>query len=441
MASLAKEWVRPYYLKWGYSRLFSERYPREFTRCWEYPARPLDNTLAGWMEEGGDYADVLFLPAADWHSRMQRSQHFAMALAHLGYRCFYLNPHLGREFPHPYPLSRRAMISRLLPQVYELHVHLPREPVYHHRPLTAQECASVVSAIERSFKLAGSANPVILASLPFWTPVARELKRRHGYRVIYDCHDLWSGFGRMHPGILSAEQELFAISDAVVFSARWLMDQKRTLHNELELKSATIRNAVQPEDFDFRNRRNGTGRRTVGYAGSLDFWFDVDTVRFVAERHSEWDFVLFGRVEGYEIQRLRQLPNVRLMGEVAYPSLRKHFASVDVCMIPFRLSPLTLATNPLKLYEYFACGHPVVSSPLPEVLEFGDLVYVAREPGEFLAQLEAAMAENDPLLRHRRRRLAEQETWIARGKCLSSHFHSVVPSDSHMIDAPHALAG
>ena len=57
MASLAKEWVRPYYLKWGYSRLFSERYPREFTRCWEYPARPLDSTLAGWMEEGGEYSE------------------------------------------------------------------------------------------------------------------------------------------------------------------------------------------------------------------------------------------------------------------------------------------------------------------------------------------------------------------------------------------------
>lgn len=245
----------------------------------------------------------------------------------------------------------------------------------------------------------------------------------------------------MHPAILSAETEMFAMSDAVMFSARWLMEQKRTLHPELQFKSATIRNAVQPEDFDFMSRRQETRRKTIGYAGSLDFWFDVDTVRFAAQRHPEWDFVMFGRVEGNEIQQLRELPNVRLMGEVTYPSLRKHFASVDACIIPFRLSPLTLATNPLKLYEYFACGHPVVSSPLPEVLEFGDLVYVAREPKEFLAQLEAAIAENDPLLRPRRRRLAEQETWIARGKALEGHFHSEAPSTSQMIDAPHALAG
>lgn len=128
MASFAKEWVRPYYLKWGYSRVFADRYPSEFTRCWEYPACPLDGNLEAWIGEGEGSSDVLFLPAADWHA------HFAMALASLGHRC--LNPHLAREFPQPYPLSRRAMISPLLPQVFELHVHLPREPIYH-RPLTA----------------------------------------------------------------------------------------------------------------------------------------------------------------------------------------------------------------------------------------------------------------------------------------------------------------
>ena len=91
-------------------------------------------------------------------------------------------------------------------------------------------------------------------------------------------------------------------------------------------------------------------------------------------------------------------------------------------MIPFRLCPLTLATNPLKLYEYFACGHPVVSSPLPEVLEFGDLVYVAQGPREFTSQLEAAMAENNPRARRERRLVAEQETWTARSILLTDQF-------------------
>ncbi len=428
MASVAKELVRPYYLKWVYSHLFANRYPSEFTRCWEYPGHRLDARLRECVGPGEEQSDVLFLPAADWHSRMQRSQHLATALAALGYRCFYLNPHLGREFPHPYPFSPHPVVSNLLPRVHELHVHLPREPVYHHRPLTRAESAIVVSAIEKCCDLAGKTPPAVVVSLPLWAPVAQILKERYGCRAIYDCHDLWSGFGRMHPDIVSSEADMFALSDAVVFSARWLLENKRALHDQLRYKSAIIQNAVEPRDFDFLNARNRSARKIVGYAGSLDFWFDVESVKLAAERHPEWEFRLLGRIESAEITQLGTLPNVRLIGEVPYSSLRQHFASVDVCMIPFRLSPLTLATNPLKLYEYFACGHPVVSTPLPEVLEFGDLVYVAREPREFTAQLEAAMAESDPFVRQRRRQVAEQETWTARCNLLLPHLQAKIPA-------------
>jgi O-antigen biosynthesis protein len=83
---------------------------------------------------------------------------------------------------------------------------------------------------------------------------------------------------------------------------------------------------------------------------------------------------------------------------------------------------LTLATNPLKLYEYFACGHPVVSSPLPEVQEFNDLVYVASTPDQFVSQMEAAMDENDLSTAVGRRVVAERESWTARCAAIASHF-------------------
>ena len=84
--------------------------------------------------------------------------------------------------------------------------------------------------------------------------------------------------------------------------------------------------------------------------------------------------------------------------------------------------PLTLATNPLKLYEYFACGHPVVSSPLPEVQEFDDLVYIATTAEKFVTQLEAAMEENNLSAAFGRRVVAERESWSARCTSIASHF-------------------
>ena len=436
--AVAKEWVRPYYLKWFYSRLFGERYPIEFKECWRYPTQAMGSVLPSWAAESSTQPDVLFLPAADWHVRMQRSQHLACELIQRGHRCFYLNPHLGREFRHPYPMSSGPVLSRLLPGVFELHVHLPREPVYHQRCLDAAETVKVASAIERLLDGAGSASPVIVVSLPIWSGVAHALKQRRGCQVIYDCHDLWEGFRNFGSSVLAAESDLFALSDSVLFSARWLME-KKSRSNSVSAKSMLLRNAVRAHDFDFLPRGGRAGRKTVGYAGSLNFWFDTDSIRVAAERHPEWDFVLIGRIEEPEVHQLRCLPNVHLMGEVPYSTLRYHFASMDVCVIPFKISPLTLATNPLKLYEYFACGHPVVSSPLPEAREFGDLVYLAGSPKEFADQLEAAMEETDPSLASQRRMVAECESWAARCTSLISLFPAEVEA-AHPAPAYRAIS-
>jgi glycosyltransferase involved in cell wall biosynthesis len=423
-AAIAKECARPYYLKWVYSRVFRERYPSQFIDCWRYPAQRLDSNVRQLIEAQGALPDVLFLPASDWHTRFQRTQHLASELAQLGHRCFYLNPHLGREFRNPYPVSSRRIVSRLMSRVVELHVHLIREPVYHERCLSKSESAAVVSAIERLLHEAKSESPAIIVSLPLWNEVAEILKQRHGCRVIYDCHDLWEGFQSIGSDLLASESDLFAISDSILFSSRWLMESKAREHSGIARKSAILRNAVRAEDFDFLPKRSRLGRKSVGYVGSLDFWFDTESVRLAATRHPEWEFLLFGRIESNEINRLRRLSNVRLMGEVAYSTLRFHLGSIDVCMIPFKISPLTLATNPLKLYEYFACGHPVVSSPLPEVQEFKDLVYVASTPEQFVFQLEAAMDENDMSAALGRRVVAERESWTARCAAIASHFET-----------------
>lgn len=84
----------------------------------------------------------------------------------------------------------------------------------------------------------------------------------------------------------------------------------------------------------------------------------------------------------------------------------------------FLVNDLTLATNPIKLYEYFSVGLPVVSTRLPEVELFGDLVYLADSPGGFSEMSSNAMREQDESLRERRIRTARQESWHARAELL-----------------------
>jgi glycosyltransferase involved in cell wall biosynthesis len=413
-----KELVRPYYLKWLYFRWKKENYPRSFKKCWEYPTTGIAAFLERSESEQGNRRDLVFLPMADWHLYTQRSQHFATSLASMGYRCFYVNPHLGREFPQTYFNSPSVLVSTLGQRLLELHIHLLLEPVFHCRRLRSNETAIITNAIETVLGTASSARPALIVSFPVWQDVAFQLRERLGCKVIYDCHDLMAGFEDISEDLLEAEQRLFTDCDLIVFSARQLMESILGQHPGLRGKAVLMRNAVDLADFPACVSRDGSNARgaqkVIGYVGALNSWFDTESVRLAALAHPELRFVLVGPVASRKLDVLRSIPNILFLGQVPYREVASHLSKMDVAIIPFLSCPLTLATNPIKLYEYFACGLPVVSTRLPEMDQFPGLVYLADNPDEFLVQIEKALQEDDPALRSRRRDVARQESWMAR---------------------------
>jgi hypothetical protein len=62
-----------------------------------------------------------------------------------------------------------------------------------------------------------------------------------------------------------------------------------------------------------------------------------------------------------------------------------------VCIMPYRASAGCNYMYPLKLHEYLASGRPVVSSPVRSVLEFADVVALARRPDEWTDAIRAAL--------------------------------------------------
>ena len=86
----------------------------------------------------------------------------------------------------------------------------------------------------------------------------------------------------------------------------------------------------------------------------------------------------------------------------------------DVGIIPFRIEDLTLKANPLKLREYLAAGLPVVSSDLPEVRKYGDLVHVAAGADGFVAAIERALEDRSGVAAAARVQAMKHESWDAR---------------------------
>ncbi|WP_404616337.1 glycosyltransferase [Rhodanobacter hydrolyticus] len=179
-----------------------------------------------------------------------------------------------------------------------------------------------------------------------------------------------------------------------------------------------VRNACQYEHFAappahvFRDKQ---GRKVIGYYGAIAEWFDLDLLEKVAQRHADCLVLVVGADTAGAQQRVRHLANVEFTGEVPYAELPYYLHGFDVCLLPFQVIPLTLATNPVKVYEYLSAGKEVVSIALPEISQFGDLVRAGDDHAAFLAAVDEALRVTpDPEITARRQRFSAEQTWAHR---------------------------
>lgn len=423
-SAIGHDWelFRPY-LRWIYYGLFPQRRPSYFTAPWKPPAIPLARagTMLRSALASGERPAVLFLPMTDWHTRIQRSQHLARALAGLGHSCFYVNPHLGCEYRLPYGLAKESRVAQIEPGIHEIHVHLPAEHAFHRRLLRAEENGRILRTLEQIGVAAPSGSIIQIVNLPIWLDVAVAMRQRYGFPLVYDCHDYLQGFRNLDASISGRENCLFDSADLIAFSGQYLMDRTLAAHPSLRPKSILVRNGVNYAHFA-RTRKPGKADRVFGYVGALDHWFDVEAVAAAARNHPDSKFLLIGRIEDDRVRRLASLPNVEFTGEVAYAELPNHFARFDVGLIPFLPSELTRAADPIKLYEYFSCGLPVASTRIPEAERYPSLVYLGDGPRGFASAAEEAMKEDDPARREQRIEIARRECWTDRARTLLEPF-------------------
>ena len=92
---------------------------------------------------------------------------------------------------------------------------------------------------------------------------------------------------------------------------------------------------------------------------------------------------------------------------------------MDVCLLPYERNQWTANIDSLKLYEYLACGRPVVGADIPATRSFAGLVRIADGPEAFAAAIAAALAEDSPDLAAERQAVAAANTWDMRVEQIS----------------------
>ena len=111
---------------------------------------------------------------------------------------------------------------------------------------------------------------------------------------------------------------------------------------------------------------------------------------------------------------LKRLPNVHWLGRVPVGDVPLAIAGMDICLLPYERNEWTRNIDSLKLYEYLACGRPVVASNVPAAWAFASLVRIAEGPEHFVASIEKWLAEDFDGLHDARRAAAAANTWDIR---------------------------
>lgn len=139
----------------------------------------------------------------------------------------------------------------------------------------------------------------------------------------------------------------------------------------------------------------------VGYVGSLHEWqgtrFLVEAAKNMAQNNTRFMIVGSGEEKPFLESYIHEhkLTNVELRNAIPHDEVPLYINSFDIC-ISYPLKFRDGATSPFKVYEYLACGKPVVSSDLAGIrAEFGDvLTYAKAEDTESLAKAIRELIDN-----------------------------------------------
>lgn len=369
--------------------------------------------------------DVIVLPIIDWEFRFQRPQQIATRLAAAGHRVFYVRTTFADIAE-----GEAAGLQGLGHDVYGLQLPGPVSlNIYRGRP-DALDVARWIDSIERLRRDARISEAVCLVDLPYWTPLAITLRSHFGWRVVYDCMDRHAGFSTNDASMLELEDQLTRESDLVVVTSQTLLEE----HQPQARATLLLPNAADYDHFNMRwsDPPADLGRMPhpiIGYYGAIADWFDADLVAAAARAHPEWSFVLVGSTFNSDLSVLKALANVHLFGEQPYELLPGFLHAFDVATIPFRLTSLIEATNPVKFYEYLSAGKPVVSVPLPELVPHAanDLVTLASDAVSFVHAIERVLEEDSAELATRRQEFARANTWEQRTVELRAHVAQLYP--------------
>ena len=136
------------------------------------------------------------------------------------------------------------------------------------------------------------------------------------------------------------------------------------------MPSQTLRHKLGISDSDF----------VIGFAGSIERWYNINslisTFNLIGKKNLKLLIVgdsLFTNYKNELVETIKSYNlenNVIFTGLIPYNSLPEYINCMDVCTIPLAPEHWKNIALPNKFFEYTACGKPILTTHIPNIIEF-----------------------------------------------------------------------
>lgn len=297
---------------------------------------------------------VIYPPTIDWNWMKQRPQQLMEQFSLHGYRVYYCNK----------TQSETELYSVLNPNLYL--VHNNQYLIHHILPNLKKKGIKIVLWVS-------------------WSKLHVFLDDYLPDFVIYDYLDDFAAWKPYLPDMVEKANVIITTSNIL----------ERQIMLEYPDKPCTlIPNGCDMDHFkpagicavpmEFAQHKGPI----ITYCGAWAQWIDRKLVEEIAQRYKDVMIAIIGVEFGASANM--GIPNIKYLGYKSYDELPAYLRASTVCIIPFLLEEVTLATNPIKMYEYLAAGKPVVSTDLPEARNAPG-VFIGKSHEAFLGKLQGLL--------------------------------------------------
>ena len=241
-------------------------------------------------------------------------------------------------------------------------------------------------------------------------------------------HPWWKEFtDRLDTALITRADIVFACSAPLFEHCKRFNARVHLVPNGTEIVSTDDLREIPEDTVDIKHP-------VLGYVGAIQDKLDLELLDRMAEAHPEWSLLMVGPLGVYStedtlrISSLMEKDNVFFVGPKHRSNLPGYYAVMDITLMPYKLTEHTEHISPLKMFEYMAFRKPTVSTDIPAVREYSDVIAVAENAEQFSENISRLLGGDNENLLQQGVEISSRNSWEQRVVEISKIIEARLPA-------------